>query len=63
MSGILKKIKSPADVKGLSMVELERLAEEIREAQEHAAGVSSVLDHITLEEAAAFQKQRSVRGG
>jgi len=31
MSGILKKIKSPADVKGLSMVELERLAEEIRE--------------------------------
>ena len=39
------------------------LAAEIREAQEHAAGVSSVLDHITLEEAAAFQKQRSVRGG
>src|SRR5215469_3014847 len=31
MNGILKKIKSPADVKGLSMVELERLAEEIRE--------------------------------
>ena len=31
MSGILKKIKSPADIKGLSMVELERLAEEIRE--------------------------------
>ncbi len=27
----LKKIKSPADIKGLSMVELERLAEEIRE--------------------------------
>jgi 1-deoxy-D-xylulose-5-phosphate synthase len=31
MNGILKKIKSPADIKGLSMVELERLAEEIRE--------------------------------
>lgn len=31
MNGILKKIKSPAHVKGLSMVELERLAEEIRE--------------------------------
>src|SRR4051812_30797524 len=31
MNGILKKIKSPADVKGLSMVQLERLAEEIRE--------------------------------
>jgi 1-deoxy-D-xylulose-5-phosphate synthase len=31
MNGILKKIKSPADVKGLSMIQLERLAEEIRE--------------------------------
>ena len=31
MSGILKKIKSPSYVKRLSMVELERLAEEIRE--------------------------------
>jgi len=31
MNGILKKINSPADIKGLSMVELERLAEEIRE--------------------------------
>jgi 1-deoxy-D-xylulose-5-phosphate synthase len=31
MDGILKKIKSPADVKNLSLVQLERLAEEIRE--------------------------------
>lgn len=31
MDGILKTIKSPADVKKLSFVELERLAEEIRE--------------------------------
>ena len=31
MSEYLSKIKSPADVKKLGMVELERLAEEIRE--------------------------------
>ena len=31
MSEYLSRIKSPADVKKLSMVELERLAEEIRE--------------------------------
>jgi len=44
MNGILKKIKSPADVKGLSMVELERLAEEIRERL--ILGVAKTGGHI-----------------
>ena len=44
MSTILEKINSPADVKRLSMVELERLAEEIRERL--IVGVSKTGGHI-----------------
>jgi len=44
MSAILEKISSPADVKKLSMVELERLAEEIRERL--IIGVSKTGGHI-----------------
>jgi 1-deoxy-D-xylulose-5-phosphate synthase len=44
MSAILEKIISPADVKKLSMVELERLAEEIRERL--IVGVSKTGGHI-----------------
>src|SRR5258708_12736222 len=44
MSTILEKISSPADVKKLSMVELERLAEEIRERL--IIGVSKTGGHI-----------------
>ncbi len=44
MSTILEKINSPADVKRLSMVELERLAEEIRERL--IIGVSKTGGHI-----------------
>ena len=44
MSAILGKISSPADVKKLSMVELERLAEEIRERL--IIGVSKTGGHI-----------------
>ncbi|HMF54678.1 MAG TPA: 1-deoxy-D-xylulose-5-phosphate synthase [Edaphobacter sp.] len=44
MSEILEKINSPADVKKLSMVELERLAEEIRERL--IVGVSKTGGHI-----------------
>lgn len=44
MSAILGKINSPADVKKLSMVELERLAEEIRERL--IIGVSKTGGHI-----------------
>ncbi|MCU1222874.1 MAG: deoxyxylulose-5-phosphate synthase [Edaphobacter sp.] len=44
MSAILEKISSPADVKKLSMVELERLAEEIRERL--IVGVSKTGGHI-----------------
>ncbi|HMH12832.1 MAG TPA: 1-deoxy-D-xylulose-5-phosphate synthase [Edaphobacter sp.] len=44
MSAILEKINSPADVKKLSMVELEQLAEEIRERL--IVGVSKTGGHI-----------------
>src|SRR5215467_4296864 len=44
MNGILRKIKSPVDVKKLSMVELERLAEEIRERL--ITGVAKTGGHI-----------------
>lgn len=44
MSTILRKINSPADVKKLSMVELERLAEEIRERL--ILGVAKTGGHI-----------------
>src|SRR6201991_1178080 len=44
MAGILKKIKSPNDVKKLSMPELERLAEEIRERL--ITGVAKTGGHI-----------------
>jgi 1-deoxy-D-xylulose-5-phosphate synthase len=44
MNGILKKIKSPADVKRLSMVELERLAEQIRDRL--ITGVAKTGGHI-----------------
>jgi 1-deoxy-D-xylulose-5-phosphate synthase len=44
MSSILEKINSPADVKRLSMVELEQLAEEIRERL--IIGVSKTGGHI-----------------
>src|SRR5579872_4312763 len=44
MSEFLEKINSPADVKKLSMVELERLAEEIRERL--IIGVSKTGGHI-----------------
>ncbi|WP_035347871.1 1-deoxy-D-xylulose-5-phosphate synthase [Edaphobacter aggregans] len=44
MNGILKKIKSPADVKRLSMVELGLLAEEIRERL--ITGVAKTGGHI-----------------
>jgi 1-deoxy-D-xylulose-5-phosphate synthase len=44
MSSILEKINSPADVKRLSMVELEQLAEEIRERL--IVGVSKTGGHI-----------------
>ncbi|HWW23073.1 MAG TPA: 1-deoxy-D-xylulose-5-phosphate synthase [Edaphobacter sp.] len=44
MSSILEKINSPEDVKRLSMVELERLAEEIRERL--IVGVSKTGGHI-----------------
>src|SRR5437762_3328255 len=44
MNGILQRIKSPADVKGLSSVELERLAEEIRERL--ITGVAKTGGHI-----------------
>src|SRR5260221_6398020 len=44
MSTILEKINSPSDVKKLSMVELERLAEEIRERL--IIGVSKTGGHI-----------------
>ncbi|MBS1822817.1 MAG: 1-deoxy-D-xylulose-5-phosphate synthase [Acidobacteria bacterium] len=44
MDGILERIKSPADVKKLSMVELERLAEEIRERL--ITGVAKTGGHI-----------------
>src|SRR5882762_7178561 len=44
MDGILHRIKSPADVKQLSMIELERLAEEIRERL--ITGVAKTGGHI-----------------
>ena len=44
MDGILSKIKSPVDVKRLSMVELDRLAEEIRERL--ITGVAKTGGHI-----------------
>src|SRR4030095_7531133 len=44
MNGFLAKIKSPDDVKRLSMVELERLAEEIRERL--ITGVAKTGGHI-----------------
>ncbi|MBS1800752.1 MAG: 1-deoxy-D-xylulose-5-phosphate synthase [Acidobacteria bacterium] len=44
MDGILERIKSPVDVKRLSMVELERLAEEIRERL--ITGVAKTGGHI-----------------
>ncbi|MDE1177706.1 MAG: 1-deoxy-D-xylulose-5-phosphate synthase [Edaphobacter sp.] len=44
MNGFLEKIKSPEDVKRLSMVELERLAEEIRERL--ITGVAKTGGHI-----------------
>jgi 1-deoxy-D-xylulose-5-phosphate synthase len=44
MSTILRKINSPADIKKLSMVELERLAEEIRERL--ITGVAKTGGHI-----------------
>jgi 1-deoxy-D-xylulose-5-phosphate synthase len=44
MDGILNRIKSPVDVKRLSMVELERLAEEIRERL--ITGVAKTGGHI-----------------
>ena len=44
MSTYLEKINSPADVKKLSMVELERLAEEIRERL--IVGVAKTGGHI-----------------
>ena len=44
MNGMLGKIKSPADVKRLSLVELERLAEEIRERL--IVGVAKTGGHI-----------------
>src|ERR1700754_3398608 len=44
MAGILKKIKSPADVKKLSLVELDQLAQEIRERL--ITGVAKTGGHI-----------------